>query len=286
MEDARRPATAVGPIRSPRSASTRPSEPAAHSTRSSPSPSDSAVLTCAPAGRLNRRRAGRQQGRSLVGRRSAAGRRVGRRARQAGSAGGRDGTGSSSKGSASPAARPGEGPFLVICVRSSATAGCGAGSSMGRPTGSRSWRGTRLAAGRRSDPPEAFRLPGYGECLAALVDALGLERRGCPARARPRQAPGARGRDGAARNRPPGAASPAASAGSRPYGECRRNPPPPARRSAAGSPSPYACPPASTGSPSAPTSTGIGSPAPPGATCASSDNRPASRRTTGQPTLA
>ena len=30
--------------------------------------------------------------------------------------------------------------------------------------------------GRSSDPPEAFRMPEYADCLAAFVDALGLER--------------------------------------------------------------------------------------------------------------
>jgi pimeloyl-ACP methyl ester carboxylesterase len=29
--------------------------------------------------------------------------------------------------------------------------------------------------GRSSDPPETFRLPDYADCLAAFVDALGLE---------------------------------------------------------------------------------------------------------------
>lgn len=60
----------------------------------------------------------------------------------------------------------------------------------GGPTNSREWRRqiedlsdefTVVAwdapgAGRSSDPPETFRLPDYADCLAAFVDALGLER--------------------------------------------------------------------------------------------------------------
>ena len=56
------------------------------------------------------------------------------------------------------------------------TAAPGDGNSTPCPTSSRRWRGMRRAAAALRIRPRPTGLPEYADCLAAFVDALGLER--------------------------------------------------------------------------------------------------------------